>query len=349
MWSSWALVVVALAGVCGQPSWEFSRARHGLAKLSDSDADALCRLTNWTRLNEYLDRLLIKRVSGTAGAKKAWSFLRSSLLRLGFHVETDEFVDLTPYGNRTFRNIMGTWNPSAPRRLVLACHYDSKFFDRFEFLAATDSAFPCAAMLEIGAGLRPWLWSGADVDLSLQLLFFDGEEAFKEWTATDSIYGARHLAEKWEGEVYVTGDSARSTLNRIDVLLLLDLLGAPRPTIHNMDMGAGKYFQGLIEAEEDLARRGCLRLHKRRLREDRRIFLPNRLPGSHVEDDHVPFLHRRVPVLHAIPLPFPSVWHKAGDNRQALHEDTMRDLIAIFRTFVARYLQLSGFADRSPM
>jgi len=34
--------------------------------------------------------------------------------------------------------------------------------------------------------------------VSLQFLFLDGEEAFKEWTATDSIYGARHLAEKWK-------------------------------------------------------------------------------------------------------------------------------------------------------
>lgn len=28
-------------------------------------------------------------------------------------------------------------------------------------------------------------------DTTLQLIFFDGEEAFKEWTDTDSIYGAR--------------------------------------------------------------------------------------------------------------------------------------------------------------
>ena len=35
-------------------------------------------------------------------------------------------------------------------------------------------------------------------DLTLQFVFFDGEEAFEEWTETDSIYGARHLADKWE-------------------------------------------------------------------------------------------------------------------------------------------------------
>jgi hypothetical protein len=28
-------------------------------------------------------------------------------------------------------------------------------------------------------------------DMTLQLVFFDGEEAFHEWTDTDSIYGAR--------------------------------------------------------------------------------------------------------------------------------------------------------------
>ena len=28
-------------------------------------------------------------------------------------------------------------------------------------------------------------------ETTLQLVFFDGEEAFKDWTATDSVYGAR--------------------------------------------------------------------------------------------------------------------------------------------------------------
>lgn len=29
-------------------------------------------------------------------------------------------------------------------------------------------------------------------ETTLQLVFFDGEEAFKDWTDTDSIYGARY-------------------------------------------------------------------------------------------------------------------------------------------------------------
>lgn len=72
-------------------------------------------------------------------------------------------------------------------------------------MGATDSAAPCAFMLDIAEALNPLLedrlkklreddGDDEDDDLSdttLQLVFFDGEEAFKDWTATDSIYGAR--------------------------------------------------------------------------------------------------------------------------------------------------------------
>lgn len=37
--------------------------------------------------------------------------------------------------------------------------------------------------------------------VTLQLIFFDGEEAFGTWTRTDSIYGARNLAAKMEKNV----------------------------------------------------------------------------------------------------------------------------------------------------
>ena len=42
-------------------------------------------------------------------------------------------------------------------------------------------------------------------DVSLQFVFFDGEEAFVDWTSTDSIYGARHLAEKWSTSMIKVG------------------------------------------------------------------------------------------------------------------------------------------------
>lgn len=63
----------------------------------------------------------------------------------------------TPYGALPFTNIIATLNPSAKRRLVLACHYDSKYyppqFHGREFQGATDSAVPCAMMLELARAL----------------------------------------------------------------------------------------------------------------------------------------------------------------------------------------------------
>jgi len=34
------------------------------------------------------------------------------------------------------------------------------------------------------------------INIEFQLIFFDGEEAFKEWTNADSVYGSKHLASK---------------------------------------------------------------------------------------------------------------------------------------------------------
>ena len=71
----------------------------------------------------------------------------------------DEFDDVTPLGMKRFTNIIATLNPNAQRRLIFAAHYDSKYFPddgsgRY-FLAATDSAIPCAMLIEIARVVTP--------------------------------------------------------------------------------------------------------------------------------------------------------------------------------------------------
>lgn len=78
-------------------------------------------------------------------------------LGAGWEVTEDRFVSQTPYGTLPFTNLIATLNPSAKRRLVLACHYDSKYYPPqwhgMEFQGATDSAVPCAMMLELARAL----------------------------------------------------------------------------------------------------------------------------------------------------------------------------------------------------
>ena len=48
-----------------------------------------------------------------------------------------------------------------------------------------------------------------------------------------------------------------------------------------------------------------------------------------------------VRVLHLIPSPFPSVWHKMSDNAAALDDNTISNLSKIFHVFVTEYLSLT--------
>src|SRR6266403_232538 len=43
----------------------------------------------------------------------------------------DRFVDTTPYGPKSFTNVIAMKDPDAPRCVVLAAHFDSKFFPSY--------------------------------------------------------------------------------------------------------------------------------------------------------------------------------------------------------------------------
>ena len=86
-------------------------------------------------------------------------FIKKQFEDLDWTVSLDEFDDNTPYGPKRFTNIIATLNPSAKHRLILAAHYDSKYFKENEngdfFLGATDSAMPCAMLIEIAKTVTP--------------------------------------------------------------------------------------------------------------------------------------------------------------------------------------------------
>lgn len=104
-------------------------------------------------------------------------------------VQLDEFDQDTPiFKNLHFTNIIAMLNPNAERFLVLAAHYDSKYFPNEEFLGATDSAVPCAMLLNLAHVMSKYFDQiKSKADVSIKIVMFDGEEAFKTWTATDSV------------------------------------------------------------------------------------------------------------------------------------------------------------------
>ena len=71
-------------------------------------------------------------------------------------------------------------------------------------------------------------------ELTVTLMFFDGEEAMVSWTSTDSVYGSTHLADDWAVRDYVASSEfcqyvSATYMDRMDLLFLWDLIGTPEP------------------------------------------------------------------------------------------------------------------------
>ncbi|OXB54920.1 hypothetical protein ASZ78_014184 [Callipepla squamata] len=87
--------------------------------------------------------------------------------------------------------------------------------------------------------------SASRPDLSLQLIFFDGEEAFVRWSPSDSLYGSQHLAEKMVSTPHPPGSTTTNQLQGMDLLVLLDLIGAPNPVFPDYFPNTSRWFQRL--------------------------------------------------------------------------------------------------------
>ncbi|XP_015918949.1 glutaminyl-peptide cyclotransferase [Parasteatoda tepidariorum] len=323
---------------------------HTLSRLQNNDLDhVVSKASCFKHFNKTLDTILIPRVPGTEGHKLVREFIVDEMKQLGWTVEEDTFTDRTPHGRKSFSNIIANLNPDACRHLTLACHYDSLYNREYTFMGATDSAVPCAMLIHAAKMLHMPLKqkSEKDYELSLQFIFFDGEEAFKRWSKTDSLYGSRHLAEKWNKmKAFPTGLNSGSHctkkeyvsyLDRMDVMVLLDLIGTANPKFYSYFPDTYGLYSQLIEIEKRLNSLGLLDAEPPR---SETHYFDSRTILAYVEDDHVPFMRLGVPILHLIPNPFPSVWHRESDNRDSLHHATIDNLNKILRVFIAEYLHL---------
>ncbi|KAJ7085723.1 glutaminyl-peptide cyclotransferase-like protein [Mycena belliarum] len=323
--------------------------------------------------SSHLSHILIPRVPDTENNTRVRDYIVSRLETLKWHVDQDAFDDDdTPFGKKHFTNIVATKDPKASRRVIIAAHFDSKYFpEPNHFVGAIDSAASCAIMLDLAEALNPLLNERAsrleagmeedeDVsDTTLQLVFFDGEEAFVEWIGNDNTYGARHLAEKW-ATTYILPHSKRrlmgpqaTEISGIEHLILLDLLGAENPLIRSYTLNTAWLFDALVSAEKRLGDTGAFAYGSEQSMAAgqwssffyKRTTTDMNLGG--VGDDHVPFMERGVDVLHLITVPFPAVWHTPHDDASALHMPTMRRWNILFRVFMSEYLNLQPGEKKS--
>jgi peptidase M28-like protein len=167
------------------------------------------------------------RPAGSEAAGQARTLIRERLKQAGWQVESHEFsVPRRGGAAVAMANLIAhRGSPGGPRTLVIT-HYDTKDLAGIAFVGANDGASGVAVLLELAR-----VTAGDPGSAALELVFFDGEEAFgANITEVDGLYGSKALAQRMAGdgslaqvkavvEVDMVGDS--------DLNLALDLRSAP--------------------------------------------------------------------------------------------------------------------------
>jgi glutaminyl-peptide cyclotransferase len=213
------------------------------------------------------------RPIGSANHKKLENYILNHLK--GDSVEEDAFVADTPDGKFPVRNLIAKFPGTREGVIVIAGHYDTNYpLRNTGYVGANDGGSSTAILLELANQFRGKKREG----YSVWLLWTDGEEAIRNWTATDSVYGSRHLAEKWQKD---------GTLKNIKAFLLADMIGDADLNVER-DSDSTPWLEDLVyQAATKLGYQSH--------------FFARTIP---VEDDHLPFVERGVPSADLIDLDY---------------------------------------------
>jgi glutaminyl-peptide cyclotransferase len=190
-------------------------------------------------------------------------------------IEDDAFIADTVEGKFPVRNIIAKFPGTKDGIIVILGHYDTVYPLRNSgFVGANDGGSSTAILLEFAKQLAGKKRDG----YSVWLVWTDGEEAVKSWSATDSLYGTRHLADKWEKD---------GTLKQIKALMVMDMIGDADLNI-DRDSNSTPWLLDLIYAAAE--------------REGYQSHFYAR--EAAIEDDHLPFAKRGVPCADVIDLDY---------------------------------------------
>ncbi|MBZ5646892.1 MAG: M28 family peptidase [Acidobacteriia bacterium] len=220
------------------------------------------------------------RPIGSPAHKKVENYIVARLK--GDQVESDEFTAQTPAGSVPMFNIIAKYAGTKDGIIVIASHYDT-LYGRPKFVGANDGGSTTGLLLELANHLR-----GRRRGYSVWLVWFDGEEAVRQWSAEDSLYGSKHMAEKWQKD---------GTLKELKAFLLTDMIGDADLDIQR-DQNSTAWLEDLVyQAASNLGYQSHFFVNE-----------------TAVEDDHLPFGRLGVPVADIIDLDY-------GYNNSLHHTD----------------------------
>lgn len=245
------------------------------------------------------------RPSGSQAIAQAQDYMLSELSSAGCAAETDPFNAQTPTGPVAMKNILVKISGERPGIILLGTHYDTKKLD--SFVGADDGASSTGVMLELARQLcaqhgRYAVW----------IAFLDGEEAVKVWSDVDSRYGSRQMSAK----LAMSGDLAK-----VRAFLLADMVGSR--TLRLMrDSNSTPALTNLVWTTAKNLGYAAIFVNQ----------------PTAVEDDHLSFSKRDVPVVDVINMDIMgSYWHTPQDT---LDKISAKSLAIVGHVFLESVKQL---------
>lgn len=230
------------------------------------------------------------RPIGSANHQKVEEYILAHLKNDS--VENDIFTADTPEGKFPVHNIVAKFPGTKDGIIVIASHYDTNYpFRNTSYVGANDGGSSSALLLEIANQLR----GKPNPGYSVWLVWDDAEEAVKTWSDADSLYGIRHLEERWEAD---------GTLKNIKAFLLADMVGDADLNIER-DSNSTPWLESVVY--EAATRLGYQSHFFARTME--------------VSDDHLPFVKRGVPSADLIDFDYgynDVFWHTTQDTLDKL-------------------------------
>jgi glutaminyl-peptide cyclotransferase len=233
------------------------------------------------------------RPPGTDAIEKTRTYLTKQLEAAGWKVERQAFSDDTPRGKKEFVNLIVTFGASSAPSFLVCSHYDTKTFDSATFVGANDGGSSTGVLVELARVVaeRPELAN------KIELVFFDGEEAYEAFTDTDGLFGSRYFAQQLAAQ-----DKAKLFRGGI----LLDMVGDKSLTITLPPDSPAELAAGIFAAADTLN----VRKHFTYFDRD-------------ITDDHTPLNEVGIPVIDLIDFDYPP-WHTRSDTIGNLSAESLR-------------------------
>jgi glutaminyl-peptide cyclotransferase len=230
--------------------------------------------------------MLGPRPAGSPAIAKLRATIKQQLGLRGCEVISDRFTAQTPDGPVPMENIIAKFPGKSGSAIAATGHYDTK--KMANFVGANDGGSSTGVLLELAAALQ-----GRPLSDDVYIVFFDGEEAFHEWTDTDSLYGSRHLAEKW---------TADGTNKRLKALINVDMTGDKNLRLIWDTNSAASVRKLVWDVADSLGYSSAF---------------PRQ--GSAIADDHLPFISAGVRAVDLIDFDSQSTfWHTPQDTLDKL-------------------------------